>query len=122
MSSIGDTDASSRGKCLELSLSTPIEILELSQSGSVVDALRLTKEGKSKEYGDIGGDIFKLEFSEEQPLIGLYGYEDSSKIAQLGFYTLDAQCAATKPEETEEVVEEEKEEVKEEKQTENQKV
>ena len=74
LSSIGDTDASSRGKCLELSLSTPIEILELSQSRSVVDALRLTKEGKSKEYGDIGGDIFKLEFSEEQPLIGLYGY------------------------------------------------
>ena len=65
LSPIGDTDTSSSGKCLELSLSTPIEVLELSQSKSVVDSLRLTKEGRSKEYGNIGGDIFKLEFSEE---------------------------------------------------------
>ena len=66
MNPIGDMDLSSGGKCLELGLSSPIEILELTQTENRgVDALRLTKEGRSKVFGDFGRDIFKLEFQEE---------------------------------------------------------
>ena len=39
-------------------------------------------------------------------MIGLFGYQSGSRINQIGFYLLDSECAATKPEETEEVEEE----------------
>lgn len=75
MNPIGDMDPSSGGACLELGLSSPIEILELSKTDNRgVDALRLTKDERSKTFGDFIEDVYALAFEEEYPLIGLYGY------------------------------------------------
>lgn len=53
MNPIGDMDPSSGGACLELGLTSPIEILELSKTDNRgVDAMRLTKDERSKTFGD----------------------------------------------------------------------
>ena len=81
MNPIGDMDPSSGGACLELGLSSPIEILELSKTDNRgVDALRLTKDERSKTFGDFIEDVYALAFEEEYPLIGLYGYQSGTKI------------------------------------------
>ena len=75
MNPIGDMDPTSGGACLELGLTSPIEILELSKTDKRgVDALRLTKDERSKTFGYLSEDIYSLEFEELFPLIGLYGY------------------------------------------------
>ena len=47
----------------------------------------------------------RYQFDEGFPLIGVYGYEsvgrESSTINQIGFYTLDEECASNTPEEVE---------------------
>ena len=45
-------------------------------------------------------------FTDDEPLIGLSAYQSDNKINQIGLYTLDTDCAATTPEETEEPEEE----------------
>ena len=84
--------------------------------------MRLTKEGKSKTYGKIRKNAVTYEFPDNEPLIGLSAYQSDNKINQIGLYTLDVDCAATKPEETEESdePEEPEEETKEELVTEKQ--
>ena len=81
MNPIGDMDPSSGGACLELGLTSPIEILELSKTDNRgVDAMRLTKDERSKTFGDLSEEIYELVFEEEYPLIGLYGYQSDNKI------------------------------------------
>ena len=81
MNPIGDMDPSTGGACLELGLTSPIEILELSETDNRgVDAMRLTKNERSKTFGNLGADIYSLVFEEEYPLIGLYGYQSGTKI------------------------------------------
>ena len=63
--------------------------------------MKLTKEGKSKTFGTLTSDAVTYEFTDDEPFIGLSAYQSENKINQIGLYTLDADCAATKPEETE---------------------
>ena len=108
LSPIGTMSPPNKGKVISQDLSKPVQILEASTSGSDgVRALKLVQDGNSKTWGSLSRDSFKLTFTEQQPLIGLYGYEENGKIMQLGFYSLDAECAATKPEEGMEPAEQE---------------
>ena len=68
--------------------------------------MRLTKDERSKTFGNLGSDAVTYEFTDDEPLIGLSAYQSDNKINQIGLYTLDTDCAATTPEETEEPEEE----------------
>lgn len=51
--------------------------------------------GDEKQYGDVPKRRWKKtdwEFSEDQPLVGLYGRQSERGIEQIGFITLDTQC------------------------------
>ena len=51
----------------------------------------------------IESEVFRWEFEDDSPVIGLYGHynKELDKIEQLGFYSLDLQCAETTAEEEE---------------------
>ena len=60
----------------------------------------MAKEGRSKTYGDLTTSLERWDFTEGFPLIGLYGYQTAdSRINQVGFYSLDIECAENTPEE-----------------------
>ena len=113
LSPIG-TMESEESVCGTLILTSPIEVLRASYVEDYgVNAFQMAKLGKSKTYGEIdasNSNVLMWEFDIENfPLIGLYGYQTTrlevKQINQLGFYTLDVNCALTVPEEEGEDVE-----------------
>ena len=44
------------------------------------------------EYGDLSNDTTVWTFTEENPLIGVYGTYSSNKIQKLGFISLNTRC------------------------------
>lgn len=64
-----------------------------SQDEARVNAIRFDKDGKKIEYGELTDNGYtEWTFTEEKPLLGLYGRQKDSKITQLGVITLDPTC------------------------------
>ena len=64
-----------------------------SQEDLTVNAIHYYKGGNKVEYGTLLENGFtEWVFSEEEPLIGLYGREQNSLISQLGVITYDTSC------------------------------
>ena len=103
MNQIGNLDRDVPGKCFQLGLTTPLEMVEFSKSNERgIDAMILTKDGENRTYGEFGSNFVKYQFTDDEPLIGLSAYQSDDKINQIAIYTVNIDCAATTPEEVEE--------------------
>lgn len=51
--------------------------------------IEYTVGGEKKEFGDVDHDFSKVTFSDEKPIIGLYGKVKDGKLSLVGFLTLN---------------------------------
>ena len=57
-----------------------------------MSGIEVFRGGRSKFYGNIGGEITEWDISTSEPIVGLYGYESSRGIEALSIITLDLEC------------------------------
>ena len=81
MSEIGDLAERDGISCGTLFLVGTLESIQasMSENGNEVTALRLLKDGKAKTYGKLSKSkdpsaVYRWEFVDSLPLIGLYGH------------------------------------------------
>ena len=84
------------GECETLKLPDGLDRIKASLSPEESDLsikYKVFSEVLSKVYGDIDKEDFvQWDFTEEKPLVGLYGRQSEAGIDQLGFITLNIEC------------------------------
>lgn len=105
MGAIGNME----GDCTTLKLTGGLDRIR-AYKGALpgVRSIRFYRGNLAKTYGKMKDDYTQWLFTEENPLVGVYGRHNEHGIEQLGFISLDTACQA-KPLEFVEEEEEEKE-------------
>lgn len=92
MGAIGNMD----GECTSLQLTGGLDRIR-AYDGALpgVRNIRFYRGNLAKTYGKIQDQFTQWLFTEENPLVGIYGRQNENGIEQLGFITLDTVCQAT---------------------------
>ena len=83
------------GNCQTMTLQGHLDKIEASYNEeNGVHGLRFYRDGKYKDYGKLSDDTVTWDFTDDKPLLGLYGNHNTKGIKKLGFITLDLACQA----------------------------
>ena len=80
-------------ECQEMKIAGPLTRIRASYSEeNGVDSIRYYRGDQMKTYGELGDDYTEWQLQNDQPLVGVYGYQSERGIEKLGFITFDVQC------------------------------
>ena len=91
------------GDCTTLTLEGGFDKIRAYESEYGVRNLRFYREDRAKTYGKLKDEFTEWLFTNETPLVGLYGRQSTNGIEELGFITLDTACQGLPNEVPEEV-------------------
>ena len=84
------------GDCETLSLRGSVEEVQVNVGGKYIangiQGVAYIRAGRGKSYGNAGAGLKSWYFTEDTPLIGVYGKHEDYGIQKIGFITYDAKC------------------------------
>ena len=79
--------------CMSLKLTKLLDKIEASSDDNVVNSIRYVVKPNQKTYGTFNGATSaEWTFTEQTPMVGIYGQMTKDKITQLGFITTSPEC------------------------------
>lgn len=83
--------------CETIELRGPLDKIRIAiSSDGGLNGIRYYRGRRGKTYGSVRRGYTDTRFSEDKPVVGLYGSHNGSRIEQLGFLTLDTECQAAR--------------------------
>ena len=92
--------------CMSLKLTKLLDKIEASSDDNVVNSIRYVVKPNQKTYGTFNGATSaEWTFTEQTPMVGIYGQMTGDSITQLGFITTSPECEVKVAEDKGEVAE-----------------